>query len=42
LAICREIIELSQGEISVESEPDKGTRITVRLPLAPPSAKQGD
>ncbi len=38
LAICKEIIDLSHGEISVESETDKGTRITVQLPVAPPDA----
>ncbi len=39
LAICKEIIDLSHGEISVESEPDKGTQITVLLPVAPPATK---
>jgi PAS domain S-box-containing protein len=34
LAICKEIIDLSQGSISVESAPEKGTCITVQLPLA--------
>jgi len=39
LAICKEIITLNQGHISVESEPGKGTRIIVQLPVAPPNMK---
>lgn len=34
LALCREIIELNDGEISVESEMDKGSRFKVILPSA--------
>ena len=36
LAICKEIIELSNGSIAVESELGRGSRFTVRLPVAPP------
>lgn len=32
LPICRELVELMQGRITVESEPGKGTSITVNLP----------
>jgi PAS domain S-box-containing protein len=38
LSICKEIITLSQGTISVESELNKGTRITIQLPVAPPDS----
>lgn len=32
LAITRQIIELHQGEIHIDSEPGRGTRVLVRLP----------
>jgi signal transduction histidine kinase len=32
LAICAWIVQMHGGEISVRSEPDKGSRFTVRLP----------
>lgn len=33
LAVCHSIVNLFSGEIFVESEPGKGTKFTVRLPL---------
>lgn len=35
LAICQSIVEAHHGEITIESEPDKGTTVVVRLPGAP-------
>lgn len=32
LSIVRKVVELAGGEVSVESEPEKGTTFTVRLP----------
>ncbi|MBM4040337.1 MAG: HAMP domain-containing histidine kinase [Planctomycetes bacterium] len=44
LSIVREIVESYDGEIAFESTPGKGTRFTVRFPLAvcplPPAARQ--
>lgn len=34
LAICREIIERHQGRIRVESQPGRGTKVTIKLPAA--------
>jgi len=36
LAICKSIVEAHRGSISVKSEPGKGTRFEVVLPLASP------
>ena len=33
LSVCRHIIEMHGGEISVESELNKFTRFTIKLPL---------
>lgn len=39
LSIVRKVVELAGGDVSVESEPGKGTTFTVRLPSgAPPPA----
>lgn len=39
LSIVRKVVELAGGDVSVESEPGKGTTFTVRLPSgAPPTA----
>lgn len=35
LAIVRRIVEASGGTVSVESQPDQGTAVTLRFPLAP-------
>jgi signal transduction histidine kinase len=37
LNICREIVETHKGTIVVESEPGKGSRFIISLPLPPPS-----
>lgn len=34
LSICQAVVEAIKGEISIESEPGKGTTFTVRFPLA--------
>jgi signal transduction histidine kinase len=36
LAVCRELLNLLGGKISVWSQPGKGTAFTVELPLRPP------
>ncbi len=38
LSIVRKIVELSGGEVAVESEPDRGTTFAVRLPSGEPPA----
>lgn len=42
LAFVRRIIEAHDGSVSVESEPDKGTRLTVSLPAAKASKESGN
>jgi signal transduction histidine kinase len=37
LAIVKEIVELHDGRLVVKSEPGKGSRFTVELPVAVPS-----
>jgi signal transduction histidine kinase/CheY-like chemotaxis protein len=39
LSIVKSLVELHDGEIDVESEPDRGTAFKVRLPAAVPSAE---
>ncbi|RMH02242.1 MAG: PAS domain S-box protein [Chloroflexi bacterium] len=36
LAIVRDIVELHNGTIEIESKPDYGSTITVKLPITPP------
>lgn len=38
LAICRKLVELMNGSISVNSEPEKGSAFTVRLPVTRPES----
>jgi heavy metal sensor kinase len=40
LSICKWIVEAHGGEISVESEVEKGSVFTVTLPLAPPDGRE--
>ena len=42
LAISRDLVELKEGEITVQSAPDKGATFTVRLPFTPLPAKPLD
>jgi signal transduction histidine kinase len=42
LSIVRQFVELHGGRVSAESEPGRGTRVTIRLPRRPfPGAKSG-
>lgn len=41
LSIVKKVVELAGGEVSVESEPEKGTTFTVRLPSEPPPPSTG-
>lgn len=41
LSICRRIVERHGGTITVESEPDRGTRFIIRLPLRHTEACSG-
>jgi signal transduction histidine kinase len=40
LAIVKELVEMHDGYIWVESEPDKGSRFFVRLPLSGPPKRR--
>jgi signal transduction histidine kinase len=39
LAITKRLVDLHGGSLSIDSTPDKGTAVTVRLPLAAPAAE---
>lgn len=39
LALVKELVALQRGGVQVESEPGRGTRFTVRLPMNPPDAE---
>jgi two-component system, cell cycle sensor histidine kinase DivJ len=39
LSLVRGLVELHQGGLSIESQTGKGTKVTIRLPLAGPSAR---
>lgn len=38
LAVTRRLVDRMRGEITLASEPDRGSRFTVRIPLPPPPA----
>jgi two-component system phosphate regulon sensor histidine kinase PhoR len=38
LSIVKHLVEAMEGEVSVESEPGRGSRFSVRLPVAPAAA----
>jgi len=42
LAICKEIVELHGGTVELESVPDEGTTVTIRVPLLPVSSGEGE
>jgi signal transduction histidine kinase len=33
LKLCQELVQVNKGQMKIESEPDKGTRVRLRLPL---------
>jgi len=42
LAVCKSLLESMGGEITLASEPGKGTTVTLRLPLSAPESKGED
>jgi len=42
LTLVDHIVKAHGGDILLESEPGKGTKVTIRLPLRPPKTKDGD
>ena len=42
LSIVKHIVAYHSGEIQLESEPDKGTTITVKLPFNEPETQQAE
>ena len=42
LSIVKSLVELHGGDVSLMSEPDKGTTVTVRFPIARAGASRGD
>jgi signal transduction histidine kinase len=41
MAIARSVIDLHGGELSIQSSPDHGTRVRIRLPVGAPPARGG-
>jgi PAS domain S-box-containing protein len=41
LAIVKEIVDIHHGEIALESRPDEGTRVQIKLPVRQQAAKPG-
>jgi signal transduction histidine kinase len=42
LTIAKRNVELNRGTIAVESEPGRGTTVTLRFPLDTPASPSGD
>jgi two-component system sensor histidine kinase EvgS len=42
LTICRQLVDLMRGSLEIESEPGRGTTITVQLPCALQSSRAAD
>jgi len=40
--LSRHIVKAHNGKVSLESEPDIGTRVTIELPVTPPEGRKGN